>query len=145
MSVYLDDDQRSLEGCPPPTDETGASRVPSENMLPNISENCARQKQSYKDLVYPLLSPNISPGPIPEKANADMAIGNSIDCDNLVNCIPDVLNSAKQNFERFFDLRPVTSTQEQIDRSSLGVHRMVLGRRAREPACRSRSCSSRSS
>ena len=28
---------------------------------------------------------------------------------------------AKQNFERFFDLRPGTSTQEQIDRSSLGA------------------------
>ena len=67
------------------------------------------------------LLPNISPGPIPEKANADLANGNSIHYDNLVNYLPEVLDSAKQNFERFFDLRPGTSTQEQIDRSSLGV------------------------
>ena len=65
--------------------------------------------------------PNISPGPIPDKANADMAIGNSVDCDNLVQYFPDVLSSAKQNFEGFFDLRPGTSTQDQADCSSLGV------------------------
>ena len=28
---------------------------------------------------------------------------------------------AKQNYERFFDMRPGTSTQQQIDRSSLTV------------------------
>ena len=92
----LNDDQRSLGGCPPPTDETGASKLPSETQ-------------------------NISPEPIPEKANQNMAIGNSIDCDNSVKYFPDVLKTAKQNYERVFDMRPGTSTQEQIDRSSLTV------------------------
>ena len=50
-----------------------------------------------------------------------MSIGNSIDCDNSVKSLPDVLNLAKRNFERFFDMRPGTITQEQIDRSSLTV------------------------
>ena len=92
----LDDYQRNLKGCPPPTDEASASKLPNETQ-------------------------NISPGQIPEKTNQNMAIGNSIDCDNSVKYLPDVLNMAKRNFERFFDMRPGASTQEQIDRSSFTV------------------------
>ena len=32
--------------------------------------------------------PSISPGPIPEKANAELATGSSIHCDDLVNYLP---------------------------------------------------------
>ena len=96
MNCDLDDYQQSLGRCSPPTDGTGASKLPSE-------------------------IPNILPGPIPEKANADMVIGNSVDCDNLVKYLPDVLSPAKQNYERFFGMRPDTSAQEQIDRRSLMV------------------------
>ena len=92
----LDDDQRSPGGCLPPTDDTSASKLPS-------------------------VTQNISPGPIPEKADQNMAIGNSIDCDNSVKYLPDFLDRAKQNFERLFDMRPGTCTQERIDRSSLTV------------------------
>ena len=48
------------------TDETGASKLPSETQ-------------------------NIWLGPIPEKANQNMAIGNPIVCDNSVKYFPDVL------------------------------------------------------
>ena len=72
LAVYdLDDDQRSLVGCPPPTDETGASKLPNETH-------------------------NISPGPIAEKADQNMAIGNMIDCDESVKYLPEVLNMANQ-------------------------------------------------
>ena len=84
MNYDLDDYHPSLVGCPPTTDETGASKLPSETQ-------------------------NISLGPIPEKANQSMATRNSIDYDNTVKYLPDVLNLAKRNFERFFDIRPNTS------------------------------------
>ena len=96
----VDDDngepQRSLGGCPSSTDETDASKLPSETY-------------------------HISPARIPEKANQDMAIGNKIECDDFTEYLPEVLNMAKENYEGFFDVRRGTSTQQQIDRSSLIV------------------------
>ena len=48
-----------------------------------------------------------------------MANGNIIMCDDLTEYLPEVLNIAKENYEQFFDKRPGTSNQQQIDRSSL--------------------------
>ena len=41
---------------------------------------------------------NISPGPIPKKADQNIAIGNNIACDDLTEYFPKVLNMAKENF-----------------------------------------------
>ena len=63
----------------------------------------------------------ISPGPIPEKADQKTAHGNVIMCDDHSEYRPEVLNIAKKNYEQLFDVNPDTSTQQQIDRSSLTV------------------------
>ena len=79
--VHFDDDyQRSLGGCPPPTDEPGAAKLPSGSMLLNISL-----------------------GPILVKANVELATGISIHADDLIQYLPEVLDSAKLSFVRFFD------------------------------------------
>ena len=63
VNYDLVDYQRTLGVCLPPTDETGAPKFPTENI----------------STIAGHLLPNISPGPIPEKADEDMTIGNSID------------------------------------------------------------------
>ena len=66
---------------------------------------------------------NISHGsiPIPEKADHNMANHNVIMCDDHSKYLPDILDIAKKNYERFFDMKPGIITQKQISRLSLTV------------------------
>ena len=58
---------------------------------------------------------------IPKNADQNMAIGNNIACNDFTEYLPEVLNMAEDNYDRFSDMSVGTSSQQQIYRSSLTV------------------------